>query len=429
MKGFGDYGKLAAVMLLALGLRLGWGLRQGGGAAGLEALPDQREYLQLGQHLRTHQGLWFSDPRFRQVVYAYRTPGYPLLVAACAAKPPIIRVVQAALDASSVLAIFLLARKWLGGGRAMLAALLVAVNSYLIFFTGTILSETLFTALLCWGVALIVLSGGPWPAGRGRLAAWLGGGVLLALAVLVRPGAIALPVILGCAAALLNRFDRPTYRTTWPLPVAATMLLLTAIVLFPWAARNRFILHRWIWTSTNAGITRYDGFNPDATGASDQSFTQGMPWLADMSETARSQYLAEKADEWMTEHPAAAMKLAAVKIARTWSPMPLSAQYGSRVIYVVVGLCFAVVFDLLVIVGLCRRGLPGPAKAFLLLPAVYFTVAAALSVGSLRYLVPAEAPMAIVAAAAVGRRSAVRPGRPGQPQLWAAGHGIDHFSS
>jgi len=233
VKGFGDYAKLGAVLVLALGLRLGWGLRQGSGAAGLEALPDQREYLQLGEHLRAHQGLWFSDPRFGQVVYAYRTPGYPLLVAACAAKLPIIRAVQAVLDAASVLAIFLLARKWLSGGRALLAALLVAVDPYLIFFAGTILSETLFTALLCWGVALLVLSGGPWPAGRGRLAAWLGGGMLLALAVLVRPGAIGLPVILGCASALLNRYDRPTYRTTWPLPVAATMLLLTAVVLFP----------------------------------------------------------------------------------------------------------------------------------------------------------------------------------------------------
>ena len=151
-----------------------------------------------------------------------------------------------------------------------------------------------------------------------------------------------------------------------------------------------------------------------------------MPWLADMSETARSQYLSEKADDWMAEHPAAAMKLAGMKIAHTWSPMPLSRQYGSRVAYVVVGLCFAAAFDLLVIVGLWRRNLPGPAKSFLVLPAVYLTAAAALSVGSLRYRVPAEAPMAIVAAAAVGRRSATRLGR---PQLTAAGERVNHFGS
>jgi len=29
------------------------------------------------------------------------------------------------------------------------------------------------------------------------------------------------------------------------------------------------VLGRWIWTSTNAGFTAYDGFNPDATGASE----------------------------------------------------------------------------------------------------------------------------------------------------------------
>jgi 4-amino-4-deoxy-L-arabinose transferase-like glycosyltransferase len=375
-------------------------------------LPDQREYLELGDHLLTHQGLWFVDPRFEHPVQAYRTPGYPLLIRWCQANPVIVRAVQAGLDVSSILAMFILARRWLSVAGALLAAVLVALNPYLIFFTGLILSETLFTAMLCWGMVLLVCSGGPWPAGRGRLWAWLCGGLLLALAVLVRPGAIALPMLLGLAAALANRIDPRPYRTRWPLPVLTTLLVLTAAVLFPWAARNRLLLGSWIWTATNAGITRYDGFNPDATGASDQSYVGYMPWTGDMTEVGRSRYFGQLADDWIRAHPAQAMSLALAKIGRTWSPIPLSNEYGSKRKYVIVGLCFGAVLDLLVLTGLWLGGLPGPAKRLLLLPAIYFTVAAALSVGSLRYRIPAEPPMAILAASAVCRIRAYQTGQP-----------------
>jgi hypothetical protein len=114
------------------------------------------------------------------------------------------------------------------------------------------------------------------------------------------------------------------------------------------------------------------------------------------------------ADDWIAAHPWQAMKLAGVKIARTWSPMPLSTRYGGRWTYWAVGLAFSVGFDVLVLVGLWRTNLSGPIKRFLLLPAVYFTIAAALSVGSIRYRIPAEGPMAIVAASAVCARSTPR---------------------
>jgi 4-amino-4-deoxy-L-arabinose transferase-like glycosyltransferase len=391
---------LAIVVLTGLGVRLAWGLRQPSDDAAISQLPDQREYLDLGHHLFGADGLEMSDPRFHQTVYAYRTPGYPFLIACCAGKPVAVRIVQSFLDSITIVAIFFLARRWLGPGGAVLAAVLVAVNPYLIFFSGLILSETLFTTMLCCGVALLVLSDGPWPDGNKRLA-WLGGGAILALAVLVRPGAILIPVVLGCGAALLNRDLHRAYQSRWPLPVATTMLLLTGLVLFPWAARNRWIVGNWIWTTTNDGITRYDGFNPDATGASDQRFVAAMPWTSDMSEVARSRYFSQLADNWIAAHPREAVELAGTKIARTWSPTPLSREYGGRWIYRAVGLMFSAAFDLLLLSGLWRSNLSGPAKRFLMLPAVYFTIAAALSVGSIRYRIPAEGPMAIVAASAV----------------------------
>jgi hypothetical protein len=413
---------LAIILLAGLWVRLSWALRRPSDDPAIDRLPDQREYLTLGSNL-FHDGLWFADPRFAQIVYAYRTPGYPFLIALCGAKPMIVRIVQCVLDTSTILAIYLLALRWLSHLGALFAATLVAVNPYMIYFAGTLLTETLFTAMLCWGVAMLVLSDGPWPDGN-KLLVWLGSGIVLALSVLVRPGTLLMPVLLGCGAALANRVARRPYqretptltlpRSTkggegrdWPLPIAATMLLLTGLVLFPWTARNRWVVGSWIWTSTNDGITRYDGFNPDATGASDQKFIAAMPWTSDMSEVARSRYFAEMADDWIKAHPLEAIRLAAVKIARTWSPMPLSQEYGNSRLYKTIGLVWGIPFYLLVLLGVRQRILSGSAKRLLLLPAIYFTIAAGLSVGSLRYRVPAEGPMAILAAGALpfARRS------------------------
>jgi hypothetical protein len=175
---------------------------------------------------------------------------------------------------------------------------------------------------------------------------------------------------------------------------------LTSIVLVPWALRNHRILGKWVWTTTNGGITLYDGYNPSATGASDQTFLKQMPQVRypRMNEVQRSSYFSEMARHWAWEHPIRCVRLTVVKIARTWSPAPLSSEYGGRWTYVLAGMLFAVPLDMLILLGLIRGQLPWRARLFLLLPAVYFTVIHGLTVGSLRYRMPMAAPMAVLAA-------------------------------
>ncbi len=106
------------------------------------------------------------------------------------------------------------------------------------------------------------------------------------------------------------------------------------------------------------------------------------------------------------------MKLEAGKIARMWSPLPLSHEYGSNPAYKAAALLFTIPFDLLIVLGVWRGGLPKSAKVFLLLPALYLTLIHAMSVGSLRYRIPANAPMAVLAGAGVAAVGRVI-GRPG----------------
>jgi len=377
---------LYALLLLAFLLRLGWGIAQKSTPESLAKLPDQQEYLALGQNLLSHGALFFHDDRFNQDVYAFRTPGYPAFVAACTANPLLIRIAQAIIDTSAVAAIYLLARIWLTPTAGLFAAALIAINPWFIYFSGLILSETLFTACLVWSVLLLTT----------RKLGWAGC-ALLALSALIRPSAIGLAVVLPLVALFLNRPARRAYH----LPAAGVLFLILALL--PWAYRNHRVVGKWIWTTTNAGITLYDGFNPSATGASDQTFVKTMPELSTMTEVERNHYLSSLAWKYVENNSERLVPLTLKKLIRMWSPMPLSSQYSNPA-YVAIGLLYTVPFFVLVLMGLIRPNVSTATKMLLIAPAVYFTVIHALSVGSLRYRIPADAPMAVLAAAALAKR-------------------------
>jgi len=377
------------MLILALALRLAFALTRPADPAALAALPDQVEYVQTAQNFLHGRGFCFYDPVFTDTLYAYRMPGYPLFVAACGAKVWIVRLVQCLLDASLVPAVFLLARR-LGvtSGAAIIGLLFVAFNPLLIYFTSLVLSETLFTALLVWGMLLVL---------HWRRSVFFAGLVLLVLSIYVRPSAIALPVMIAVVTPLL----RPTTgkRSFWRIPAGATAVLLTVALLLPWAMRNRSVVKSWVWTTTNSGVTAYDGFNEFADGSSNQKSFRSWPELKAMTEVKRSEYLGTLAGEYASTHPRRVLKLAGQKIGRTWSPVPLSGEYGSNRLYVLVGAVYAVPLFVGVLTGIGIARIDRAAKLFLLLPAIYFTAVHAMSVGSLRYRIPADVPMAVIAGA------------------------------
>jgi hypothetical protein len=397
---------LSLLLIVALGLRLGWALSR---SADLSALPDQAEYLALGRNLLHSGTLAFFDARFGQTLWAYRMPGYPAFIALCGGVISSIRLLQAIVDTSTVLAIYLLTKRVFSTSHAItpfFAAAIVAINPFLIYFTGLILSETLFTAMIAWGMVLLATPNEeerPRPFGS-RAAVY--GAVLLALSVLVRPEAVLLPCLLAVAAMGVNNVRYAAYdlRVRRALVQAAVMLplLFVALVLLPWGYRNEHVLGRPIWFTTDGGITLYDGNHPGADGSSNQSFVANMPQLKSMNEVERNAKLTSLATDFIMANPADALSLAFRKLARTWSPMPLSTAFGTRR-NVVVGLTYAVPFDLLVLLGLISQRVPRSAKVFLMMPAIYLTVVHMISVGSLRYRLPAEPPMAILAAAVLSK--------------------------
>lgn len=372
------------ILLAGLVLRLGWGFSRTADEQSLAALPDQVEYLQCAREWMSGHDWRFSDPRFDQWIYGSRTPGYPLFLAACGASVRVARVAQALVDISTALAAYLIAQR-LGQGRwALVAAGLVALNPFLIYFSSLLLTETLFTAILAWAVYLLL---------KRRL---LGGVALLAMGVLVRPSGLLLPTMMAGAAAWSA--GRPIGRAAGWAMVGA---LATLLVLLPWAMRNQRVLGQWIWTTTNGGITAWDGLQPGATGASDQRFVKAMPQLRLMGELERDEYFRALARQSIRSEPGRALVLAIPKMARTWSPVPLSESFG-RGAYVVAGAGYGIPVLILAAVGFFMGLRSSPAMRrqmlLLLLPLLLLTLMHAFSVGSLRYRMPLEPLLAVAAA-------------------------------
>jgi hypothetical protein len=93
-------------------------------------------------------------------------------------------------------------------------------------------------------------------------------------------------------------------------------------------------------------------------------------------------------------------KLTVIKIARTWSPIPLSSEF-SKPSYRIISAAYTLPVDVLLLIGLFTKSLSRRDKMMLMLPAIYFTILCVFSVGSLRYRVPVAPLLAVIAGAGV----------------------------
>lgn len=163
-----------------------------------------------------------------------RTPGYPLLMAVgfAAGRPAeVILALQVLLSVATVAGVHAVARALFGDRRiAVAAAALYAVEPLSVAYTGLLLTETLYTALLAWALWLLVRY-----AKSARTLDLLAATVLLVAAVYVRPAGYFLPF---CVAAFVAA------RAVWTrrfggIAQAAGAALLAVALIAPWHLRNR----------------------------------------------------------------------------------------------------------------------------------------------------------------------------------------------
>lgn len=204
--------------------------------------PDSRRYLELGASLAT-TGRFARGPEDSGAVHvplyalrvergeavaaeAFRTPGYPLFLAAFG--PHGALIVQAMLGAVSVWLVYVIAMKLFEKKQvALIAAGITALHPALLTASASLLSETLFTTFTLGAIALFV-------HGRNRWEFAMLAGLLIGLATMVRP----IGILLGLALAMwLVAVDRGAWRP------ALCVLVASLILPLGWMGRNAQVGH------------------------------------------------------------------------------------------------------------------------------------------------------------------------------------------
>ncbi len=387
--------KFWTILLVALLLRVvvAIAIEQRVTAAGRTFLieGDANGYWELAQHLAAGDDYAiYQPPR-----YVLRTPGFPLLLAAS------IKIFgKSVLAASLVMAVvgtgscwltWLLARKLFDEFTGLWAMLLVAVSPLQIGSNVQILSETWFSfGLLVCLLALARLLQSPPVAGWGRIA--FANGILTGLTVLIRPGWL---LWVGLSSLLVIVFGPMTFAKR--MLSAALICGGCVVALLPWAWRNYEITGHWIFTSLWSGPSLYDGLHAGATGASDMAFVDNENVFSTMSEFDANAHYKQRAIDFAIAHPRRTVELALLKAGRYLSPSLNAAGFSGGVFSV---FCVFWYFSLTVLIvsgaldlrhkSVCVGLLAGPFLQFLLVHMVF--------VGSIRYRLPLEFPLSILAA-------------------------------
>ena len=182
-----------------------------------------------------------------------RTPGYPLLLTiglSMGALMPVTIALQVLLAALTTLGVVVIANLVAADRRAGVAAGLVyAFEPISIKQTAALGTETLFTALVVWGLVLVI------GYVRGRTPAWVLAGMgLLSAAAYVRPAGYYLPLGLALFLAVWAAGRRDWQRLAH---VGLAVMLAIAIVL-PWHVRNRALGFRGFSAITAVNMYFYN---------------------------------------------------------------------------------------------------------------------------------------------------------------------------
>ena len=358
---------------------------------------DANGYWELATRVAAGQDYSiYQPPRF-----VLRTPGFPLLLAASikAFGNSILaaRLVLAFVGMACCWMTFLLGRGWFGERCGLIAANIMAISPLHVGNSVLILSETLFAlGLITCLLLLSRLVGWPTEKPSGNLVRMsFCSGVATGITVLIRPGWV---LWVGVSSAIGMFCGKRSF--------IQQMLMITMILagcflaLLPWAYRNHAVTGHWIFTSLWSGPSLYDGLHPNATGASDMRFVDEENIYSSKSEYEANAHYKQLAFQFAIQNKARAFQLAIIKAGRYLSPTPNAQGFSVTPVFMV-SLLFYAAFFLFVIFGTWRLRQQLAAIVLLASPFLQFLLVHMVFVGSIRYRLPVEYPLSVLAAAGI----------------------------
>lgn len=409
---------LPAILVVAALARFGFSA----GVVGLNApiRGDEVDYHAIASHLAA--GKEFAA--VEGMPTARRPPAYPvmlsLLYRATGPSPAAARIVQILLGVGVVWLTFRAARAWFGATAAAWAGWLAALNPFLVFISGYLLTENLFLVLL---LTATVLTPAPRAFGESSPRRVVLAGGLLGAAALARPSG--LPLFEWMLAAVLLFAG-----AGWKVRAARGALAGAAflLVLAPWLARNARVVGAPVLT-THGGITFYQGNNEKVAttpswrgGVAPLEVLPGFDSLAVMPELARDRAAWDLGRAYLRAHPGEVPSLTAWKLARFWrvkSDMGLSgirsgwwfdnrSALGRVASRLDAGMIYAAVALPLFTAGLFVTRRRWRELLFPYGVVVVHTAVAAVFFGSLRTRIPVEPVICVFAGAALAGLAARR---------------------
>jgi 4-amino-4-deoxy-L-arabinose transferase-like glycosyltransferase len=398
---------IVVVLLAALGARLAAAWWWQSRLPGRFFFGDSESYWVLGQAI-AHGGPYEYGSADARV---FRAPGYPLVLAPLFVfggdELPVLwaRMFGAMLGTAAVGGVGWLAWRLFGARAGLAAAVIAAFEPGAVAMSVMVLSEALFCPLLVLHLALWTAA---WQTRSAVWTAWLaaGAGVAAGAATLARPSWLLFtPAVILLGLVISGQRKRH-------LGIGAIMLLGLAVAMTPWWIRNYRVIGRFVPTTLQVGASLYDGWNPQATGASEMSFVERFTQEerarpADSHETiAPFEYrldrrLSSEATTWARHNPGRAIELAVVKFLRMWNVWPNEQGLSAWPIRWALVLTYVPIMLLAAwrAARTVRRGWP---YVLCWLPAVYLTGLHVIFVSSLRYRVPAMLALTVLAAGVIG---------------------------
>lgn len=221
---------------------------------------DSREYYQIARNVAEH-GVFSQSTKPPYKPDTWRTPGYPVFLALVmklgGESPTALLMVQQVLGVMNILLVFLAARFHMTERRAAVAAAIVLLEPFHLYYSLWLLATTLFVTalLLTWYVFELAIR-------RGSAGRYVALGALCGILVLIRPLALLVPVVVLAGLTLFRLQPEKevqrgpvSRRIRWAW-IGAYTLAFAALVM-SWMARNKVVAGHFALSDQSGVVLAY----------------------------------------------------------------------------------------------------------------------------------------------------------------------------
>jgi len=265
---------IPAILGISVVARLGSALAQGNAVDTLPGVYDQISYHALALRVLDGHGFTFASNWWPATAAGAPTAHWSYLYVlylmgvyfVFGSNPLAARIIQAILAGIlQPLLTWRITRRVLGERAATVAALLISVYGYFVYYAGALVTETFYIVAILWIVDMATALGSARAARSGQNRTWVWLGIASGTAILLRQVVIfAVPVVL--IWVLWRVFGRekslPGFGFIRLFARAAIPVLIVAGFILPWTIRNYDAFGRFVLLNTNAGFAFFWGNHP-----------------------------------------------------------------------------------------------------------------------------------------------------------------------